>query len=378
LTHDELGKYRRYLINILANLLDHENPKWTWGCEVRETGKISHQRIQHPEAEVWVDPEEWGNSRLGILERDKTLPDYSNSNVLPREAGGLYDYDEVADNIKKQTQSPFEYTKREDWLTVQGYQFHQMMTGDYGDGIQRLDFGKGDLMIRGRNREKTWRTTLFRSNDIDSGMGWLSDLGVIKSDVILYLYPISSRNFDSSLHLYTNINGKNTPVHLINHFLLGQFGSISVNRSFNLYLFLPNLYRNKPKGYKGNGVIDKLKDTFISECLIPAAREILSDFHLEQFGNSMSEVKMDVEAPMYEGQISGSVGHRLAGGDTIVPEKKLGELWVEVRRNIERLGNPDLEDCRLFWNFKGLKYCLNGGNHENLERTVERKVNIHG
>ena len=196
--------------------------------------------------------------------------------------------------------------------------------------------------------------------------------------MILYLYPISSRNFDSSLHLFLNIDGKKTPVHLINHFLLGQFGSVSVNRSFDLYLFLSNLAHNKPKGYKGNGVIDKLKDIFISEYLIPAAREILSDFHLEQFGNGISEMKMDIEAPIYEDQISGSVGYRLVGGDINIPEEKLGELWAEVRRNIERLGNPDLEDYRLFWNFKDLKYSLNGGSHEDLKRIMERKVNIIG
>jgi hypothetical protein len=355
--------------------MDNETPKWPWGCGVQDNGEISHERNIHPETELWVGPEEWANSRLNILERDKTLPDYSNSDVLLKEAGGSLCFEEVFDNIKKQNSSQFKGTKREDWLAVQGHQFHQMMTGNYGAGIQGLDFDIGDLMMKRRNCTKRGRSYLFRSNDLDSGLGWLPDLGSIKSDLSLYLYPISSRNFDANIHLFMDIGAQKVPVHHVNHFLLGQFGSLSTKQSFDLYLFLPALYDKKSKG---NGVSDRLKNTFISECLIPAAREILPDFILQQFGMSMGEVKMDVEAPIYESQTSGPAGHRL-GGEVNIPEEYLKELWEKTLRRIRRGRNPDLEmfeGCRLFWNFKGLKYCLNAKNSRELKETLEDKVRL--
>jgi hypothetical protein len=83
---------------------------------------------------------------------------------------------------------------------------------------------------------------------------------------------------------------------------------------------------------------------------------------------------------MYESQVSGSAGHR-HGGDTNIPEKELGALWKAVRRTIRRGRNPDLEmfeGCRLFWNFKGLKYYLSAENEEDLKGTMEGKVEVIG
>jgi hypothetical protein len=72
--------------------------------------------------------------------------------------------------MKKQARLPFSHTVRDEWLSNYGRMFEMMMTEDYGNGVQHLQFDIGDAceqmdpLCRGKEY-------LFRSNDIDSGMG---------------------------------------------------------------------------------------------------------------------------------------------------------------------------------------------------------------
>ena len=372
------------MIEFLADLVDNEG-NWNWGCNnTTESGCIRHDRDLTPlPNQQRVGPRKWGETRLQHLVADDgvVLPDYLKDDVLPREAGGTLSYQEVSDNMKKQGPLPFTHTERGEWLSKHGPAFNKMMTGDYGDGIQHLQFDIEDVYER-IEPQRRGKSSLFQTNDIDSGMGWLPDLGAIKTDIRLFLYPYSSRNFDANIHLFMDIDDIPVRINEINHFLLGEFGNIS-GRTCQLFLFLPGLY--KP-GSKGNGVRDQLKDAFISRCFIPAIEEVfgeesLGEFLKEQFGKGMREIKTDCEAPTREGQIYGSAGNRLAG-DVHIRQRYLARLWEVCILRLNDLlddGDEDLipfKDCRLFWSFKGFKYALAERDDEELERTIETKVNI--
>ena len=75
------------------------------------------------------------------------------------------------------------------------------MTEDYEEGVQYLDVEKGDKINQDEN-DIWFPSDLFKSIDLDSGMSWLSHLGVLRTDVSIYLYSLSSRNFSASLHLF--------------------------------------------------------------------------------------------------------------------------------------------------------------------------------
>ena len=363
------------LIELLIELLDNEGD-WTWGCKTKEFGYIQHDGDWHVlPGQRRVGPREWSESRLQFLNANDgaLLPDYLKHDVLPQESGGTLSYQEVSENIKKQARLPFSHSERKEWLSIHGPAFGKMMTGDYGNGIQHLQFDIGEVWEQ-MDRDQRKRH-LFQSNDIDSGMGWLPTLGAINSDLRLFPYPLSSRNFNANIHLYTEINRKWVKINDINHFLLGEFGNIG-GKSCQLFLFLPALYNPKSTG---NGVKDHLKDAFISQCFIPAAEEILGDMLLEQFGVGMRENKTDCEAPMYESQIYGSAGGRLAG-DVHIPQRFLARVWESCMMKVynqSRRGDRDLmafKSCRLFWSFKGLKYALSGVNNEELQRIMDTKV----
>jgi len=308
------------------------------------------------------------------VDNGSVLPDHLKPDVLPREAGGTLPYQDVTDNMKKQATLPFSHTERTEWLATHGPAFDKMMKGDYGEGVQHLQFEIGDVCEQ-MDPQRRGKESLFQSNDIDSGMGWLPSLGAIKEDVKFFLYPFSSRNFDANIHLFMNIDGGPVRVDNVNHFLLGEFGSIG-SRSCQLFLFLPALYRQRSKG---NGVEDRLKDSFISRCFIPAAEKVITDFSLEQFGVGMREIKTDCEAAKHENQIYGPAGSRLTG-DAVVRQRFLTNLWEECMLNLDREvqhENPDLlafQDCRLFWSFKGFKYALAETNDKELEHTLKTKV----
>jgi len=367
------------LIELLAQLFDNEGD-WTWGCNnTTESGYIHHCRDQRPlSGQHRVGPKEWAECRLQRLNADggALLPDYLKPDVLPREAGGSLSYQEVTENMKKQARLPFSHTERTKWLETHGPEFNMMMKGDYGDGVQHLQFDIEDVGQQ-MDSESQGKKSLFRSNDIDSGMGWLPGLGAIRTDIRVFLYPFSSRNFDANIHLFMDIDGKPVKIHNVNHFLLGEFGNIGP-RSFQLYLFLPALYDQR---FKGNGVKDRLKDAFISRCFIPAANEVMDDFMMEQFGKGMREIKTDCEAAMYEAQINGSAGSRLMG-DVYVPERFLTQIWEACMIRLDQgLQDEDedlmaFKDCRLFWSFKGFKYVLAGMDDEELQRTLETKVGV--
>ena len=372
------------MIEFLAGLMDNEGD-WTFGCNnTTESGHIRHHSDLTPlPGQQRVGPKKWGVSRLQRIftEDEALLPDYLKSDVLPREAGGDLSYQEVSDNMKKQARKPFSHTERREWLSKHGPTFQKMMTGDYGEGIQHLQFDIGDVCEQ-MDPQSRRKSSLFRTNDIDSGMGWLPGLGAIRTDVKFFLYPISSRNFDANIHLFMDIDDDPVRINEINHFLLGEFGNIG-GRSCQLYLFLPGLYSPRSKG---NGVKDQLKDAFISRCFIPAAEEILKgdvvgEFLLEQFGAGMREAKNDSESAMHEGQIYGSSGSRLTGG-VGVHQKFLARLWERCMIKLDGLldngdeGLLPFKGCRLFWSFKGFKYALAEADDEDLERSLEAKVNF--
>ena len=136
------------MIEFLASVLDNEGD-WTWGCNnTMESRYIHHHGDQTPlPGQQRVGPREWGDSRLQHLCVDDgaVLPDYLKPSVLPREAGGTLSYQEVTDNMKKQAPLPFSHTERHEWLSNYGPTFQKMMTGDYGDGVQHLQFDIRDV-----------------------------------------------------------------------------------------------------------------------------------------------------------------------------------------------------------------------------------------
>ena len=66
-----------------------------------------------------------------------------------------------------------------------------MIRGDYGNGVQHLQFDIGDICEQ-IDPESRRKKPLFRSNDIDSGMGWLPGLRAIRTDIRFFLYLFSS------------------------------------------------------------------------------------------------------------------------------------------------------------------------------------------
>jgi len=382
--------FQEYLVNTLSNLVDYESTQWSWSCQrtslLKET---SHRRYQMTNRKEELSEEEgptvgfddcFSNEKLNepTITLEDLFPDTANGDVLPTGIFGMdgdeLSFDQIIDNMKKLGPVPFPKTDGERWRTYIGPAFQKIMSGDYGDGIQRLDVEKNDEI--NQDPENSYSPAdLFQSIDIDSGMGWLSHLGVIQTDINVFLYPLSSRNFNTSPHLYLQTVKDRVSINKIPHFLLGEFGMMAL-RTIQLYLFLPDLYN---QGQRTNGISDLLKNAFISRIFIPAAELVLNDFPLEQFGSNMLEIKMDCEAPKHEGQVYGPTGHRLAGG-VLIPSHYLEDLWTEcmnrLRREIDS-GNELLvpfEDCRLFWSFKGWKYALSATDHKELRRVIKDKV----
>ena len=126
-----------------------------------------------------MGPREWGETRLERLFVDDgaVLPDYLNASVLSQEANGAFSlsYQEISENIKKQRPLPFSHSERQEWLSNYGLEFHKMMTGDYGDGVHHLQFDIEDVYEQ-MDPELRGKSSLFQSNDVDSGMGWLPSL----------------------------------------------------------------------------------------------------------------------------------------------------------------------------------------------------------
>ena len=95
----------------------------------------------------------------------------------------------------------------------------------------------------------------------------------------------------------------------------------------------------------------------------------------------MREIKNDCESAMREGQIYGSAGSRLAGG-VDVHQKFLARLWERCMIKLDGLldngdeGLLPFKGCHLFWSFKGFKYALAEADDEDLERSLEAKVNF--
>jgi hypothetical protein len=166
------------LIEFLAGLLDNEG-NWTWGCNnTTESGCIRHHKDETPLTnQQRVGPREWGQARLQHLFADDgaVLPDYLKADVLPREAGGTLSYQEVTDNMKKQARQSFTYTQRQEWMSNHGPAFENMMKGDYGDGVQHLQFDIEDICEQ-LESQRRGKSSLFQTNDVDSGMGWLPGL----------------------------------------------------------------------------------------------------------------------------------------------------------------------------------------------------------
>ena len=161
------------MIELLAELFDDKGG-WTWGCNnTTESGYIHHRKDWRPlSGQHQVGPREWGESRLQRINADDgaLFPDYLKPEVLPREAGGSLPYQQVTDNMKKQARLPFGHTKRAKWPDTHGSEFDMMMKGDYGDGVQHLQFDIGDVCEE-MDSESQAKKSLFQSDDIDSGMG---------------------------------------------------------------------------------------------------------------------------------------------------------------------------------------------------------------
>jgi hypothetical protein len=318
-------------------------------------------------------------------------PDFFQPEVLARQSHQDPEHDHslsfeaVRQNTEKLSKSSFLSTPEDEWRDTVGQEFAEIMTGRIhgAQHPQHLDFNIGDEAPHLHPQAQTPQH-LTMSADVDSGMGWLPSLAAINADLQFILPPILSRNLEASVHHFMNTGQMSPPVrglephqvtapiHQVNHFLLAEFGDLTCR--FQIYLFLPAIYRPSSKG---NKVPFATIDRFVSDCLLPAFREFLPSHLLEQVPHEMWEAIADAEAPRIEGQINGPAGNDLSPRVT-VPQKYLRQIWDYVKQAIKdkTAAYPHHYDalvgCRLLWSFKGLKYGLSTDNWSELGHAINK------
>src|SRR5438045_3775511 len=116
---------------------------WKWGCGTGGDARGVQHKERTPDRHA-VGPTVWAETRSPYLQ-DTFLPDFSRRDVLPREAGGLGTYTQIAERVKRMHKQEFTRTPWNEWVHEKGPIFEKLMTGKIGRAIQRLDFSVGDL-----------------------------------------------------------------------------------------------------------------------------------------------------------------------------------------------------------------------------------------
>lgn len=414
---------------ILADLFDQTAPNWMWGCGVDRYGCIHHDDDEfelrehgQPEVEnaihenyvrlydvrddiVWFGIREFADERealhiQGGTEVDekfsskfgdhdapfwKRLPDFAQPFLFPDVeeddfTGRVRQWPQplTADQrkyIEYLSTKPFRSMPQDVWSQEHGADFVKMMTGDFGKGIQHLNFAVEDrvaLTPEKNNPRSTGLGGWLYSADIDSGMGWLPGLEAIATDIKFTPYPFANRNIRKNIHLFTEIDGERIPVDQIRHFPIGTFGG-NEHVLCTLYIFLP--FYDRSHG-DTNLVIEDTQGRFMTRCLIRAIREKIQAVPLKM-DLSYEGCKRKCNARRKEGATHGTTGSR-TGGEVIVRREVLARVWERCKHLFDfelQSGHlTEMRGFRLFWVMKGVKDHVYSDDLESLEVQLNERA----
>jgi len=219
--------------------------------------------------------------------RDAYLPQQARSDYLPDQ--DLRDDPEWFSPWDDSTRSkePFHHMSRTDWQRHYST-FEEILTG--GENPPKLDVRLDDQS----SMHFTPRPKV--THDFDSVLAFIPSLASIKTVLRLSLTSNPARNFKASLHLAH----RGRPLHHIPHFFLGSFGH---DPPFNLFLFLPNLFRNvkRTRRHLHNHVPEHLRRDFMDLCLLPALRKTLSSKERQSLPSYYYAAKAKSQASAVEG-----------------------------------------------------------------------------
>ena len=100
---------------------------WKWGCGTGGDARGVQHKERTPDRHA-VGPTVWAETRSPYLQ-DTFLPDFSRRDVLPREAGGLGTYTQIAERVKRMHKQEFTRTPWNEWVHEKGPIFEKLMTG---------------------------------------------------------------------------------------------------------------------------------------------------------------------------------------------------------------------------------------------------------
>ncbi|HMD14965.1 MAG TPA: hypothetical protein VKI62_10090, partial [Bacteroidota bacterium] len=313
-----------------------------------------------------IGMQEFINQRRDLIEQipEFTIPDFAQSNRLPRETPSPEEEDEEEneeededDEWRRFSQDPLLHMSSREWERC-NERFGRIFTGgddsDDEDGVKLnryLNVGKGDAMFANSGRKRAMARGEV-TIDIDSILALFTDLSVIDTVIAISIVANPTKNLDRSIHLIHN----GIPLHWIPHFHLGQFGH---DPMFDLFMFLPGLYNKNLKRRKNklfNHVDERSRAEFMDKCLLPAIKSVATQTEKQSWEFKYCIALAKSQAKGLEGNQFKRKRESFKEQLTFdLDEKHIVAVWNECNIRLQR----EIRVNRRLRAFKGFQFFVN-------------------
>ena len=209
---------------------------------------------------------------LAFKAPDIAKPDFALDERLPDEAKiGVDengDFESTGDTWKKHIKDPLSHLTPKQW-NQQWEVMQELFTG--GETEPKLEVGMEDISTSESYVKRNIAAGTV-TIDIDSILALFTDLSTIASTINICVTSNPNKNLKTGIHL----SHKGAPLHHIPHFYFGSFGH---DPTYDIFVFLPQLYDSDLKRTKfnlRNHVPEDVRSEFMNKCLFPAVQEVLS------------------------------------------------------------------------------------------------------
>ena len=289
-------------------------------------------------------------------------PDFADPCNLPLTARKPEDQhlDEIPDQSANTNTLPFSHMNSAEWeecykVVSQVFTGHYRQPGERQEVDRHLEVGKGDLMSsqsRWDRRQAQGSVTI----DIDSTLALFTDLSVINTVLKFTVVANPAKNLTNSVHL----RYKDMPLHWIPHFHIGEFGH---DPNWDLFVFLPKLYRSGVKRTKNNlynHIPEEKKALFMDEVFLPAVRKHLTPNESQHWPSSYAAEHAKSRAPGIEGR---STQKRDRGLYQLITHpldpRHIPLVWKSCRQTLIRRREQEFDA------FVGLQFFISSKGHKN-------------